>query len=75
MSPAIQEVNTINPSDVNTQHIETSTESHENTSDPYLPSDAAEYKDADIGTKYDEEGNIVTKGYVTKEKIRKKWTE
>ena len=28
------------------------------TSDPYLPSDADVYNDADIGTKYDEEGNI-----------------
>ena len=28
------------------------------TSDPYLPSNADVYNDADIGTKYDEEGNI-----------------
>ena len=43
---------------VNTQDIETSTVSHENTSDPYLPPDAAEYNETDIETKYDEEGKI-----------------
>ena len=32
--------------------------SHTLTSDPYLPSDADVYNDADIGTKYDEDGNI-----------------
>ena len=38
--------------------VVTSAASHTLTSDPYLPSDADVYNDADIGTKYDEDGNI-----------------
>ena len=38
--------------------VVTSAVSHTLTSDPYLPSDADVYNDADIGNKYDEEGNI-----------------
>ena len=38
--------------------VVTSAVSHTLTSDPYLPSDADVCNDADIGTKYDEDGNI-----------------
>ena len=38
--------------------VVTSAASHTVTSDPYLPSGADVYNDADIGTKYDEDGNI-----------------
>ena len=58
MPPTILEVTTINPSDVTTPDVETSTLAPQHTSDPYLHSDAAEYNDAEIGTKYDEDGNI-----------------
>ena len=58
MSPATQEVKVPDLIDVLTPHVETSTASSLHTSDPYLPPDADEYSDADIGTEYDEEGNI-----------------
>ena len=58
MSSAIQEVTTDNPSDVPTHDVETSILHQETSSDPYLPSDATEFKDAEIGTKYDADGNI-----------------
>ena len=44
--------------DVPTPPVVTSAAPSLSTSDPYLPSDADVYNDADIGTKYDEEGNI-----------------
>ena len=44
MSPAIQEVTTDNPSNVHTPDVETPTLQPEISSDPYLPSDATEYK-------------------------------
>ena len=58
VSPATQEVKVPDLIDVLTPHVETSTASSLHTSDPYLPPDADEYSDADIGTEYDEEGNI-----------------
>ena len=58
MSPAIQEVTVPPTIDAPTPHVVTSAASHMLTSDPYLPSDADLYKDADIGTKYDEDGHI-----------------
>ena len=58
MSPAIQEVTADNHSDVHTPYVETSTLQKDISSDPYLPSDATGYNDAEIGTKYDADGNI-----------------
>ncbi len=53
MSPAIQEV-TVPPA----PPVGPSDASSILPTDPYLPSDADVYNDADISTKYDEEGNI-----------------
>ena len=58
MSPAIQEVTIPDLTDVPTPLVETSAAPSLPTSDPYLPSDADVYNDTDIGTKYDDEGNI-----------------
>ena len=58
MSPATQEVTIPDLTDVPTPPVDTSAAPSLPTSDPYLPSDADVYNDADISTKYDEEGNI-----------------
>ena len=42
-----------------TPHVGHSDASSIPPADPYLPSDADVYNDADIGTKYDEDGNIL----------------
>ena len=57
MSPATQEVTVPDLTDVPAPPVVTS-EASTITSDPYLPSDADVYNDADISTKYDEDGNI-----------------
>ena len=58
MSPAIQEVTIPDLTDVTTPLVETSAAPSLPTSDPYLPSDADVYNGTDIGTKYDDEGDI-----------------
>ena len=58
MSPAIQEVTTDYPSNVHTPDVETPTLQQEISSDLYVPSDATEYNDDEIGTKYNADGNI-----------------
>ena len=58
MSPAIQEAPVPDLTDVPTPPVETSAAPSLPNSDPYLPSDADVYNDADIGTKYDEESKI-----------------
>ena len=52
------EVTVSDLSDVPTPPVERSIAPFLHTSDPYLPSDANEYNDADIVNKHDEEGNI-----------------
>ena len=44
MSPAIQDVTTDNRSNVHSPDVETPTLQQETSSDPYLPSDATEYR-------------------------------
>ena len=51
-------VTTDNPSNVHTPDVETPTLQQEISSDPHLPSDATKDNDAEIGTKYDADGNI-----------------
>ena len=58
MSPAIQEVTVPPTIDETTPHVGHSDASSIPPADPYLPSDADVYNDADIGTKYDEDDNI-----------------
>ena len=58
MSPATEDVTVPDLTNVPTPPVETSAAPSLPTSDPYLPSDADVYNDADIGNKYDEEGNI-----------------
>ena len=57
MSPATQEVTVPDLTDVPAPPVVTS-EASTITSDPYLPSDADVYNDANIGINYDEDGNI-----------------
>ena len=58
MSPVTLEVTVPDLTDVPAPPVVTSEASNTLISDPYLPSDADVYNDADIGTKYDEDGNI-----------------
>ena len=59
MSPAIQEVTVPPTISEPTPHIGHSDAPSIPPADPYLPSDADVYNDADIGTKYDEDGNLL----------------
>ena len=58
VATAIQDATVPDLIDVPTPPVETSAAPSLPTSDLYLPSDADVYNDANIGTKYDEEGNI-----------------
>ena len=58
-SPAIQEVTAPPTTNDPAPHVGPSDASSIIPTDPYLPSDADVYNDADIGTKYDEDGNIL----------------
>ena len=54
-SPAIQEVTAPPTTNDPAPHVGPSDASSIISTDPYLPSDADVYNDADIGTKYDED--------------------
>ena len=58
-SPAIQEVTAPPTTNDPAPHVGPSDASSIIPTDPYLPSEADVYNDADIGTKYDEDGNIL----------------
>ena len=58
VATAIQDATVPDLIDVPTPPVETSAAPSLPTSDLYLPLDANVYNDANIGTKYDEEGNI-----------------
>ena len=59
VATAIQDATVPDLIDVPTPPVETSAAPSLPTSDLYLPSDADVYNDTDIGTKYDEDGNLL----------------